>query len=261
MEFRLTDHSAFQTEFVYSPWKSINVDGQSKPMHFGIFLNEYRYYFRGYARGWYVGGNAGMMAFRMSKPYIENWGIHLENRYSKGYGFMFGACAGYERIFRKRWVFDVFFGWSWMTSFYNGYDLDGRTQMEPHRPVQPLHPDPFNGSSEWYPNKIGISIGRNPTSAQGGPQRRIVRENAGRRPRFPNVASRTGRVRKRVKMTAPTCQKGHRVCQNPFGISIVGIPHRKQKNGSVRPCGRTAAAPNRNRENFSTNVKLKIVEL
>ena len=157
--FRLTDHSAFQTEFVYSPWKSINVDGQSKPMHFGIFLNEYRYYFRGYARGWYVGGNAGMMAFRMSKPYIENWGIHLENRYSKGYGFMFGACAGYERIFRKRWVFDVFFGWSWMTSFYNGYDLDGRTQMEPHRPVQPLHPDPFNGSSEWYPNKIGISIG------------------------------------------------------------------------------------------------------
>ena len=129
VEFRLTDHSAFQTEFVYSPWKSINVDGQSKPMHFGIFLNEYRYYFRGYARGWYVGGNAGMMAFRMSKPYIENW------------------------------VFDVFFGWSWMTSFYNGYDLDGRTQMEPHRPVQPLHPDPFNGSSEWYPNKIGISIG------------------------------------------------------------------------------------------------------
>ena len=122
VEFRLTDHSAFQTEFVYSPWKSINVDGQSKPMHFGIFLNEYRYYFRGYARGWYVGGNAGMMAFRMSKPYIENWGIHLENR-------------------------------------YNGYDLDGRTQMEPHRPVQPLHPDPFNGSSEWYPNKIGISIG------------------------------------------------------------------------------------------------------
>ncbi len=159
VEFRLTDRSAFQTEFVYSPWKSVNVDGQSKPMHFGIFLNEYRYYFRGYARGWYVGGNAGMMAFRISKPYLKEWRLYLENRYSKGYGFMFGACAGYERIFRERWVFDVFLGWSWMTSYYNGYDLDGRTQMEPHRPVQPLHPDPFNGSSEWYPNKIGISIG------------------------------------------------------------------------------------------------------
>ena len=100
-----------------------------------------------------------MVAFRMSKPYIENWGIHLENRYSKGYGFMFGACAGYERIFRKRWVFDVFFGWSWMTSFYNGYDLDGRTQMEPNPHVQKLQQHPSTGASEWYPNKIGISIG------------------------------------------------------------------------------------------------------
>ena len=270
VEFRLTDHSAFQTEFVYSPWKSINVDGQSKPMHFGIFLNEYRYYFRGYARGWYVGGNAGMMAFRMSKPYIENWGIHLENRYSKGYGFMFGACAGYERIFRKRWVFDVFFGWSWMTSFYNGRPhADGAAP--PRTTAAPRSLQRFVGvvsqqdrHLDRHPHlrsRAAQAAKRNPTSAQGGPQRRIVRENAGRRPRFPNVASRTGRVRKRVKMTAPTCQKGHRVCQNPFGISIVGIPHRKQKNGSVRPCGRTAAAPNRNRENFSTNVKPKIVEL
>lgn len=159
VEIPLTQHSAFQTEFVYSPWQSIKVDGTSKPMHFGIFMNEYRYYFRGYTGGWYIGGNAGMMAFRMSKPYLDGWNIRLENRYSKGYGFMFGACAGYERTFRERWVFDLFFGWSWMTSFYNGYDLDGTTQMHPHRPVQPLHPDPFNGSSEWYPNKIGVSIG------------------------------------------------------------------------------------------------------
>lgn len=159
VEFRLTDHSAFQTEFVYSPWKSIRVDGTSKPMHFGIFLNEYRYYLRGFASGWYVGGHAGMMAFRMSKPYLDGWSLRLENRYSKGYGFLLGACAGYERIFRQRWAVDVFVGWSWMTSYYNGYDLDGRTQMNPHRPVQPLHPDPFNGSSEWYPDKLGVSIG------------------------------------------------------------------------------------------------------
>ena len=110
VEFRLTDHSAFQTEFVYSPWQSINVDGASKPMHFGIFLNEYRYYFRGYARGWYVGGNVGMMAFRMSKPYVENWGIHLENRYSKGYGMMIGICGGFEYQFADRWLLDAYFG-------------------------------------------------------------------------------------------------------------------------------------------------------
>ena len=159
VEFRLTDHSAFQTEFVYSPWKSINVDGQSKPMHFGIFLNEYRYYFRGYARGWYVGGNAGMMAFRMSKPYIENWRLKFENRYCKGYGMMIGLCVGYEYQFGKRWLLDAFLGWAWMDSHYNGYSFDGKVDMYPHRPVQPENPDPFNGSSEWYPNKIGVSIG------------------------------------------------------------------------------------------------------
>ena len=46
-----------------------------------------------------------------------------------------------------------------MDSHYNGYSFDGEIYMHPHRPVQPEHPDPFNGSSEWYPNKIGVSIG------------------------------------------------------------------------------------------------------
>lgn len=31
--------------------------------------------------------------------------------------------------------------------------------MNPHRPVPPEHPDPWNGSAEWLPNKIGLSIG------------------------------------------------------------------------------------------------------
>ena len=158
VEFRLTDHSAFQTEFVYSPWKSINVDGQSKPMHFGIFLNEYRYYFRGYARGWYVGGNAGMMAFRMSKPYIENWRLKFEDRYCKGYGMMFGLAFGYEYKFKERWLLDAYLGWAYMASWYNGYSLDGQIDMNPHRPVPPEHPDPWNGSAEWLPNKIGLLI-------------------------------------------------------------------------------------------------------
>ncbi|MEG1622960.1 MAG: DUF3575 domain-containing protein [Alistipes sp.] len=158
VEFKLTNHSTFQTELVYSPWQSVNLDGLSKPMHFGIFMNEYRYFFRGHNDGWYLGGNFGMMAFKMSKPYWDG-GIHLEDRYSKGYGFLFGVCVGYEYVFRKRWILDAFFGWSYMTSFYNGYDLDGKIQMDPGHLVEPVHPDPFNGSSEWYPNKIGLSIG------------------------------------------------------------------------------------------------------
>ena len=83
----------------------------------------------------------------------------IRDSYCKGYGMMIGLCVGYEYQFGKRWLLDAFLGWAWMDSHYNGYSFDGQVDMYPHRPVQPEHPDPFNGSSEWYPNKIGVSIG------------------------------------------------------------------------------------------------------
>ncbi|MCM1151110.1 MAG: DUF3575 domain-containing protein [Alistipes sp.] len=155
VEFAVSPRSTIQTEIVVSPWKSI----RGKHMTFGILMGEYRYYFREHNRGWYVGGNLGMMAFDMSKPYMDGFRLRFENRYCKGYGMMIGACAGYEYRFCERWLVDAFLGWAWMTSFYNGYSMAGEIDMNPHRPVQPRYPDPFNGSSEWYPNKIGVSIG------------------------------------------------------------------------------------------------------
>ena len=116
VEFAISPKSTLQTDIVISPWKSIN----EKHMLFAIFMGEYRRYFKEHNRGWYLGANIGMMAFDMSKPYIEGWKLKFEDRYCKG---------------------------------------DGQVDMYPHRPVQPEHPDPFNGSSEWYPNKIGVSIG------------------------------------------------------------------------------------------------------
>ena len=64
VEIRLTEHSAFQTEFTYSPWKSIG----GHHMHFGLFTNEYRYYFREANSGLYIGAEAGIMLFDVSKP-------------------------------------------------------------------------------------------------------------------------------------------------------------------------------------------------
>lgn len=155
VEFAISPKSTVQTEIVVSPWKSIG----GKHMLFGILMGEYRRYFRAHNEGWYLGGNIGMMAFDMSKPYLDGWSLRLEDRYSKGYGFMIGLCVGYEWQFRERWVLDAFLGWSWMSSFYNGYSLDGQIDLHPHRPAEPKYPDPFNGSSEWYPNKIGLSVG------------------------------------------------------------------------------------------------------
>ncbi len=155
VEFAISPKSTLQTEVVFSPWKSIH----GKHMFFGILMGEYRRYFKEHNRGWYLGANLGMMAFDMSKPYIDGWSIRFENRYSKGYGMMIGLCVGWEWQFRERWLLDAYLGWAFMDSHYNGYSLDHQIDMYPHRPVDPPHPDPFNGSSEWYPNKIGLSIG------------------------------------------------------------------------------------------------------
>ena len=72
---------------------------------------------------------------------------------------MFGLAFGYEYKFKERWLLDAYLGWAYMASWYNGYSLDGQIDMNPHRPVPPEHPDPWNGSAEWLPNKIGLSIG------------------------------------------------------------------------------------------------------
>lgn len=157
VEFTLSKHSTFQAELVYSPWQSI----KGHPMHFGIFLNEYRYFIKEHNSGFYIGGNAGLTTFKLSKPMIRDWRLQLANTYGKGYGFMFGLAVGYEHRFAKRWLVDLFVGYSFVSSFYNGYSLDHKINMEPPRPdwKQPPSPDPFNGSSEWLPNKIGVSIG------------------------------------------------------------------------------------------------------
>ena len=158
VEFTVSPKSTFQTEIVFSPWKYVNDHGVDKPMKFGILMTEYRRYFKQHNRGCDLSANMGMMGFKMSKPQFSD-GWFLENRYSKGYGMMIGICGGFEYQFADRWLLDAYFGWSYMLSWYNGYSLDGTIDLYPHRPVQLGKPDPFNGSHEWLPNKIGVSIG------------------------------------------------------------------------------------------------------
>ena len=82
----LSPKSTFQTELVISPWKEVGSNG--KHMLFGIFMNEYRRYFRQHNDGWYLAGNVGMMAFDMSKPEFRSGKLRLEDRDRKGYGMM-----------------------------------------------------------------------------------------------------------------------------------------------------------------------------
>lgn len=170
VEIALSPRATFQSEIVWSPWESVTRRGISGPMKFGIFMNEYRRYFDRRFEGWYVAANAGAMLFNMTKPTLRG-GIGLSSKSSKGYGMMFGLAGGYQWRLGERWSVDACFGWSFMSSFYNGYALvdglvdggqtynKGELILTPHGHDDLAHPDPWNGSAEWLPNKIGVSIG------------------------------------------------------------------------------------------------------
>lgn len=159
VEAVIAPKSSFVVDAAYSPWKSIN----GKHANFGILQAEYRYYFKETARGWYLSGNVGMIGYDINKPKLFDGGllgiIDLKTTYSKGFGVMVGVGAGYQYSFAKRWVLDVYLALDYMRSWYNGYQPDGTVIMVPYGHEDYEKPDPFNGSSEIFPTKVGVSIG------------------------------------------------------------------------------------------------------
>ena len=157
VEFPLSDHSTFQAEVVYSPWRSIN----NHPMQFGILQNEYRYYFKEHNQGLYLGANVAFKIFNMSKPELRDWHLTLQDRYCKGSGVMAGVVVGYEYRFARRWLLDVFVGFGYSHCWYNGYSMNHEIDLYPSRPGDrvPSSPDPYNISAQWIPTKVGLSIG------------------------------------------------------------------------------------------------------
>lgn len=155
LEAVVTPNSSLAVDITYSPWRSI----RGHHAHFGIFLGEYRYYFKQAAKGWYVSGNVGLTAFDISKPTIKNGHLAIKSGYGKGFGIMAGVGAGYQHTFRERWVVDAFIAVDFIGSWYNGYAQNGEIIMNPHGHEDYVHPDPFNGSGEFLPAKIGVSIG------------------------------------------------------------------------------------------------------
>lgn len=157
IEFVAAPHSTISLDATFSPWRSVN----GHHMQFGMFTGEYRYYFRQATQGWYLSANAGLTGFDISKPQLfeNDKFFSFKGGYSKGFGVMLGIGVGYSHRFRERWVVDVFVAVDWFRSWYNGYFKNGEINMNPHGHEDYRYPDPFNGSSEFLPSKIGVSIG------------------------------------------------------------------------------------------------------
>ena len=162
LEFVVGPHSSISIDPMFSPYKTIKW-GDRNDIHarFGILQTEYRYYIKREAKGFYVSANAGMQAFDLTRPYLFQGGkiISFEQGFGRGFGLMAGIGIGYSHTFKERWVVDAFFAFNRMWSWYNDYFANGEINLFPRHQREPKFPDPFNGSAEWLPSKIGVSIG------------------------------------------------------------------------------------------------------
>ena len=163
LEFVVGPHSTISIDPMFSPHKTIKW-GDRDDIHarFGIFQTEYRFYINREVRGFYVSANAGMQAFDLTRPYFfqsKKKIITFEQGFGRGFGMMVGLGIGYSHHFKERWVVDAFFAFNRMWSWYNDYKANGEINLFPRHQREPKFPDPFNGSAEWLPSKIGVSIG------------------------------------------------------------------------------------------------------
>lgn len=162
LEFVVGPHSSISIDPMFSPYKTIKWgDRDNIHARFGIFQTEYRFYIKREARGFYVSANAGMQAFDMTRPFFFENGkiITFEPGFGRGWGMMVGLGIGYSHIFKERWVVDAFFAFNRMWSKYNDYKSNGEVNLFPMHSHETKYPDPYNGSAEWLPSKIGVSIG------------------------------------------------------------------------------------------------------
>ena len=162
LEFVVGPHSSVVIDPTFSPHKNLKI-GSRDDIHalFGILQTEYRYYIKREAQGFYVSANVGMQAFELTRPYLFPKGklVSFEGGFGRGFGVMTGLGIGYSHTFKERWVVDAFFAFDRMWSWYNDYDSKGAIDLFPRHQKEPKFPDPFNGSAEWLPSKIGVAIG------------------------------------------------------------------------------------------------------
>lgn len=138
-ETKLADKWTLNGDLVYSPWESL--DGN--PMKFGQAIAEGRFYTKKAFEGFYVGAYGSY--HRMFK--FTKWNYINSDSYQKGNGMSFGATLGYQLKINTRWSLDVYVGYGWQHSDYEGYKKStGKKYLDK------------NGSGEWLPYKLGASF-------------------------------------------------------------------------------------------------------
>lgn len=137
VETRLTDRLTFNSDLTYSPWKSL--DGNH--FEFLKIIPEIRFYTKNAFSGFYVGAYGSFQFFNITK-----WNYWNSGKYQRGRGFALGASVGYTYAIDEKLGLDVYLGGGWQNSQYRGYEKNGKQYVG------------WNGSGEWLPYKVGISL-------------------------------------------------------------------------------------------------------
>ena len=120
-----------------------------EPLTLGAAFLEYRYYFKSNQHGFFLGPNAGIGVFRMSKGVIPIIGDSYDGSGALQYGYnmMLGLDIGYKFNISKYCSFEICFSPGYQVARYEGFTPDGGMYVG------------LKKSGEWLPlYKGGISL-------------------------------------------------------------------------------------------------------
>ena len=157
-EYQVTQNITMQGDLFISPWKSFS----GHELEYYMLGFDGRYYFKEAFKGWYLGANISVSAFKLQKWNYWNDDYYFDeelnqptnhinsNLYQKGYSVIIGAVGGYQFKIGDRWNMDIYAGVGNSQDFYKGFD---RTTGERYDKAVK-----WNKSGEWIPYKGGIML-------------------------------------------------------------------------------------------------------
>ncbi len=146
-EIGFNHHSAVTFDYV-GAFAQENYLGTGNPFLISMGMWGYRYYLEADSHsGWFFGGDGGLYAFRMEKNVIPFVRHDHGQGYDVGYGYMFGATAGYKRRISDHFSVEASISGGWCLSIHESYHLE-----------EGVRDTLFNPSYEWLPYKGGIYL-------------------------------------------------------------------------------------------------------
>lgn len=148
IEAYVNEHTSLQLEAI-GIFYPRNFLWTGEPLTLASAFLEYRYYFKSNHHGFFLGPNAGIGVFRMSKGVIPIIGDSYDGRGALQYGYnmMLGLDIGYKFNLSEYCSLEICFSPGYQVARYEGFTPEGGMYVG------------LNKSGEWLPlYKGGVSL-------------------------------------------------------------------------------------------------------